>query len=305
MLKKKTKNKKQKQKKLENSKNNNHPKGDLKDTISMPQSNYEDLNSKEDQIVKEMATKEIVKGVENFDQSQNVETEVKENENQYISTNNSDKKKNTDIQDEDLNTNKIEQFETPIIQQDKDEEIQNLDIFASIKDTINIYKKKNSNISLEEKRENNEEDNISLSLSEENENEDDDNKGYKKTNIGIFIFEDNQNENNNNIHENSNSNPNEESYEHVNNINQGNQNILGNATINNEEISNFEIIQNLENQTFNQTDFPNNNIETEFNHLDDIHQENNDDKNENEDYYPLENIPYINSNDFDNENEGI
>ena len=118
MLKKKTKNKNEKQKKLENSKNNNHPKGDLKDTISMPQSNYEDLNSKEDQIVKEMATKEIVKGVENYDQSQNVETEVKENENQDISTNNSDKKKNTDIQDEDLNTNKIEQFETPTNQKD-------------------------------------------------------------------------------------------------------------------------------------------------------------------------------------------
>ena len=82
MLKKKTKNKKEKQKKLKNSKNNNHPKGDLKDTISMPQPNYEDLNSKEEQIVKEMAAKEIVKGVENFDQSQNKETEVKENENQ-------------------------------------------------------------------------------------------------------------------------------------------------------------------------------------------------------------------------------
>jgi hypothetical protein len=226
MLKKKTKINREKQKNLENNKNNNHPKGDLKETISMPQSNYEDLNYKEKQIVNEMAEKEIVKGVENFDQSQNVETEVKENENQNISTNNSDKKKNTDIQDEDLNTNKIEQFETPIIQQDKDEEIQNLDILASIKDTINIYKKKNSNISLEEKRENNEEDNISFSLSDANENEDDDNKGYKKTNIGIFIFEDNQNENNNNIHENSNSNPNEESYEHVNNFNQVNQNIL-------------------------------------------------------------------------------
>jgi len=305
MLKKKTKINREKQKKLENSKNNNHLKGDLKDTISIPQSNYEDLNYKEKQIVNEMAEKEIVKGVENFDQSQNVETEVKENENQNISTNNSDKKKNTDIQDEDLNTNKIEQFETPIIQQDKDEEIQNLDIFASIKDTINIYKKKNSNISLEEKRENNEEDNISLSLSEVNENEDDDDKGFKKKKIGIFIFEDNQNENNNNIHENSNSNPNEESYEHVNNFNQVNQNISGNATINNEEISNYESIQNLENQTFNQTDLPNNNIETEFNYLDVIHQENNDDKNENEDYNSLGNVPYINSNDFDNENEGI